>query len=61
LPVVGWRLAFLAGLWVAGRLAVTFSQYLPPVVVFLIDLSCLTSLAIMLAREIIAGVRRQGF
>ncbi|SEQ48519.1 NnrS family protein [Thalassovita taeanensis] len=55
LPVVGWRLAFLAGLWVAGRLAVTFSQYLPPIVVFLIDLSCMTSLAIMLAREIIAG------
>ncbi len=55
LPVVGWPLAGLVALWLAGRLAVAFSSYLPAAVVALIDLSGLAALALYLAREIIAG------
>lgn len=55
LPIVGWPLAGLAALWLAGRVAVAFSAYLPPLLVAVIDLSGLTALAGFLAREIIAG------
>lgn len=55
LPIVGWPLAGLAGLWLAGRIAVAFSASLPPLLVAVIDLSALTALAGFLAREIIAG------
>lgn len=55
LPIVGWPLAGLAGLWLAGRLAVFFSAALSPLVVALIDLSCLIVLAAVIAREIVAG------
>jgi len=55
LPIVGWPLAGLAGLWLAGRVAVMFSAHLPPLTVAVIDLSELTALAGFLLREIITG------
>lgn len=53
LPVTGWPLAGLAGLWVLGRLAV-----LSPVdwrLVLLADLSMVVALVGMILREILAG------
>jgi uncharacterized protein involved in response to NO len=55
LPVTGWPLAALAGLWLAGRAAVLVSQGLPPLAVALADLAMASVLAALLAREIIAG------
>ncbi len=54
LPVVGWPLAALALLWLAGRLAVACSAHLPPWAAA-IDLAHLAAMAIFLGREIIAG------
>ncbi|MGF6859811.1 uncharacterized protein involved in response to NO [Rhodobacteraceae bacterium MBR-64] len=55
MPVTGWPLAGLAGLWLVGRAAVTFSAVLPPVLVAVADLAFLVALAAMILREIIAG------
>lgn len=55
LPVVGWPLAALVGLWIAGRAAVAVSAFLPAWVVALIDLSEIAVLGGLLAREIVAG------
>lgn len=55
LPIMGAPLAGLAGLWVAGRLAVTFGAGLGPLAVAIIDLSALVCLAAAIAREIVAG------
>ncbi len=55
LPVMGWPLAALTGLWIAGRLAVTFGGGLPALAVALIDLAFLGALAAVVAREIWAG------
>jgi uncharacterized protein involved in response to NO len=55
LPVVGWPLAALALLWLAGRLAVACSAHLPPPWAAAIDLAHLAAMAIFLGREIITG------
>ncbi|NOX39614.1 MAG: NnrS family protein [Alphaproteobacteria bacterium] len=55
LPVVGWPVATLAGLWLLGRMAVAVSAWLPPVVTTLADAAFLAGLAIVLGREIIIG------
>ena len=55
LPVVGYPLGVLVLLWVLGRIAVLFSAHLPPMLVALVDLSALLMLALMMAREIVAG------
>lgn len=55
LPVVGWPLAGLVGLWLAGRFAVGLSAFLPAWLVALIDLSEVLALGGFLAREIVAG------
>lgn len=55
MPVMGWPVAALAGLWLAGRIALLFSLYLPPLLAPIIDLSFIAVLAIIIAREIIAG------
>lgn len=55
LPIVGWPLAFLFALWIAGRLAVGASAYLPPLVAAAIDLAMPVTLAAVIAREIVAG------
>ncbi len=55
MPVMGWRVAALAGLWLAGRLALLFSAYLPPLLAPLVDLSFIAVLALIIAREILAS------
>ena len=55
MPVVGMPVAALAALWLAGRLALLFSVYLPPLVAPLIDLSFIAVLALLIGREIVTG------
>jgi uncharacterized protein involved in response to NO len=55
LPIAGWPLAGLAGLWLAGRLAVLFSGLIGAGVAAIIDLAFLLTLVGVIAREIIAG------
>ncbi len=55
LPVVGWHLAGLFGLWVAGRVAVATSGLWPSGVAEAVDLAFLIALGILILREIIAG------
>ncbi len=55
LPVVGWHLAGLAGLWMIGRAAVLMSDYLPVWAVISADLAFLLVLWAVILREIIAG------
>jgi uncharacterized protein involved in response to NO len=55
LPVRGFRLAALAGLWLLGRLACLISADLPAWLAVLADLAFPTALLAVAAREIIAG------
>lgn len=59
LPVLGWPLAGLAGLWLLGRIAVGLGGLLPgagaAVVVALADLALPVALFAVLLREILAG------
>ncbi len=55
LPIVGWPLAGLAGLWVAGRVAVGLSGALTPAAVAVADLAFPVAIAGFLGREIVAG------
>lgn len=55
LPLQGWPLAGLVGLWIAGRLAMWFSDVLGPLATALIDLAFLTGLLAVALREILAG------
>lgn len=55
LPVTGWPLAGLTAAWLAGRVAVTVSQGLPPLAVAVADLALVATLAVLLGREIAVG------
>ncbi|HML11885.1 MAG TPA: NnrS family protein [Xanthobacteraceae bacterium] len=55
LPITGAPLAALAALWLAGRLAVLASAYVGLVAAALVDVLFLTTLALVAAREIVAG------
>ena len=55
LPVVGWPLAALAGAWLAGRIAIAVSLVLPAWVVAAVDLAPGLVLAVVIAREVLAG------
>ncbi|MCF6302911.1 MAG: NnrS family protein, partial [Devosiaceae bacterium] len=55
LPIIGWPTAVLSGLWVLGRVAVFFSEYLPDFGAAMIDSSFLLVLALVIGREVIAG------
>lgn len=55
LPVNGLPLAALAGLWLAGRVAVLFSATIGGVLAAVIDVSFLAVLAAVAGREILAG------
>ena len=55
LPVVGWPLAGLFALWVAGRGAIALSALLPFGIPQMIDLLFPVVLGAMILREIIAG------
>ena len=55
LPIVGWRLGMLAGLWLAGRLAVAVAANIPTLLVAVVDLAFLLVLTAVILREIVAG------
>jgi len=55
LPIVGWRLAALFALWVAGRFAVLFSALVPPPIAPVLDLAFPVVLGGLILREILAG------
>jgi uncharacterized protein involved in response to NO len=55
LPLSGGRLAGLAALWLAGRVALLLSAGLGASVTMLVDLSFLAVLMLAIARELIAG------
>lgn len=55
MPVTGWPLAGLAGLWIAGRAAVAFSAGLPWQAVMAADLAMIATLLALLLREVIPG------
>ncbi|MFC3615367.1 NnrS family protein [Lutimaribacter marinistellae] len=55
LPIVGWPLAGLVALWLAGRAAMAVSAGLLPELAAVIDLSFSVVLAAIIAREIVAG------
>ena len=55
LPIVGWRLGFLALLWLAGRVAVAISANLPAGLAPAIDLAFPMVFALAIGREIVAG------
>ena len=54
-PLAGRPLAGLLALWVLGRIAIATSEWLTPLSVALIDLSCLVVLVGYLLHEIVAG------
>lgn len=55
LPMVGWRLAALFGLWVAGRIAVFYSAHFSIMVALVVDLAFPLVLGGLILREIVAG------
>ena len=55
LPVVGWKLAWLFGLWCAGRIGIATSALWPVGVAATIDILFPVVLGCVLLREIIAG------
>jgi uncharacterized protein involved in response to NO len=55
LPLRGARLAVLAGLWLAGRIALLLSAQLGPLATAAIDLAFPAALIAAVARELIAG------
>lgn len=55
LPMVGWKLAALFALWVAGRVAVFFSAHVPVMVAPIVDLAFPLVLGGLILQEIVAG------
>lgn len=56
--VTGWRVAAVAGLWLAARLAILFSATVPPLIGASLDTACLLILFAYAAREIFASGNR---
>ena len=57
----GWLLAGLAALWVAGRIAIAGSAYLPPVVVAVVDLLFVPALAATIGRCLVGTKNRRNY
>lgn len=55
LPLQGRPLLVLFAAWAIGRIAIAFSEFLPPLLVALLDLSFLGLVAAACAREVIAA------
>lgn len=55
LPIQGLPLALLLFVWIVGRLAITFSSLIGWHVAAIIDLSFLTLVTVVIAREIVVG------
>lgn len=58
-PISGAPLAGFAALWLAGRITVLFGDLIGPWPVAIIDVAFLVVLAMVIAREIIAGQNRR--
>jgi uncharacterized protein involved in response to NO len=58
LPIAGWPLAMLALLWLAGRVAVTWSAAVGPFAAGVVDVGLWLVLAFVGAREILAAKNR---
>lgn len=58
LPIAGWRLAALATIWIAARLAILFSLSVGSVVAMLIEAAFLLTLAGACAREVLIAKNR---
>ena len=54
-PLSGWPLAALFGLWCGGRMTVAVSALLPPIAVALVDLAFPVALGALMLRDIVAG------
>jgi uncharacterized protein involved in response to NO len=61
LPVVGWPLAALFALWLAGRMVVALSAGLPPLAVALSALAFPVMLLAVMAREIVLAGNKRNF
>jgi uncharacterized protein involved in response to NO len=55
LPFKGRPLALLAGLWLAGRIAISMSAYFGWIVTMLVDCSFLLAFVAVTSREVLAG------
>ncbi len=55
LPVSGWRLGVLVGLWLAGRAAMLLSGFIGPIATAIFDLAFLTLLSLTIGRELVSG------
>jgi uncharacterized protein involved in response to NO len=55
LPIAGWPLALLAGLWLLGRIVCLVSTLVPPWLAVMADLAFPAALVGVIAREIVAG------
>lgn len=58
LPIAGWPLAALIGLWCAGRAAMLFSVWIGAPAAAAIDVAFLLALAFVAAREVLAAKNR---
>ena len=58
LPIAGWRLALLASLWIAARLAILFSATLGGITAMLVEAAFLLMLAGACAREVLIARNR---
>ncbi len=57
-PIAGGRLALLAGLWLAARLAMLCSAHVGGLIAALLDVGFLALLAVMIGREIVLARNR---
>ncbi|MBT6430334.1 MAG: NnrS family protein [Rhodospirillaceae bacterium] len=55
LPVSGWRLGFLVTLWLVGRMGFLTAPVIGPIAAAVLDLSFLTALVGVIARELISA------
>jgi len=55
LAVSGWRLGLLVAFWLAGRLAFLGAAWIGSMAAAILDLSFLTALTAMIARELVSG------
>lgn len=58
---IGGALALLAGLWVAGRVVVALSAYLPGLAVMLVDLAFIPALAVAIGRPIVETQNKRNY
>jgi len=55
LPIVGRPLGKLVGLWLLGRIAISFSAWLPDILTILLDMVFPVMLVVVIGREVVYG------